>query len=172
MNYDRAKLVTRLIGDEALRLQVYRCTVGKLTCGVGRNLDDVGIRPAERQALGLTVDGIVKNGLTKPQALALLDSDIAAVEADLDRALPWWRSLSDVRQRVLLNMCFNLGIGRAASPGRKARGLLAFVNTLTFMRTGNFVAAAKGMRASLWADQVGARAERLARMMETGKDVA
>jgi lysozyme len=172
VNYDRAKLVTRLIGDEDLRLKVYRCTEDKLSCGVGRNLDDVGIRPAEKQALGLTVASIIKNGLTRSQALALLDNDIDAAEADLDRALPWWRSLSDVRQRVLLNMCFNMGIGRVASPGKKAKGLLSFVNTLTFMRTGNFVAAAKGMRASQWADQVHARAERLARMMETGKDVA
>ncbi|WP_338862872.1 hypothetical protein [Mycetohabitans rhizoxinica] len=27
----------------------------------------------------------------------------------LDRHLPWWRSLDAVRQRVLINMAFNLG---------------------------------------------------------------
>lgn len=170
--YDRAKLRAQLTRHEGRRLRVYRCTANKLTCGVGRNLDDVGIRPAEQKALGITVASIIRDGLTPAQSDALLDADIDAVERDLDRELPWWRTLSDVRQRVLLDMCFNLGIGRRARPGAPAKGLLAFINTLTLIRVGNYTAAASAMCVSLWARQVGQRATRLADMMKTGKDAA
>jgi lysozyme len=63
-----------------------------------------------------------------------------------------------VRQRVLANMCFNLGISR----------LKGFVRMLSALRRKDFAAAAREMRSSKWAEQVGARAERLARLMEAG----
>jgi lysozyme len=69
-----------------------------------------------------------------------------------------------LRQRALLNMAFNLGWNPQA-PG----GLDDFKNTLRAMQDGHWTLAAAGMRASLWARQVGARAERLARMIETGQ---
>jgi lysozyme len=158
VSYDRAALTAELIRDENEKLKVYRCTANKRTIGVGRNLDDVGISKAETAALGITVASVCANGLTRPQSRALLTNDIDACERQLDAKLPWWRTLNDVRQRVLLNMCFNLGITR----------LLPFKNTLAAMEAGRFAAAAAGMRASLWARQVGARAERLAVMMEKG----
>lgn len=168
--YDRAALVAELVRDEGERLRVYRCTAGKRTIGVGRNLDDVGISAEETRALGITVAGVVANGITRPQSRALLANDIDRAERDLDRALPWWRGLDAVRQRVLLNMCFNLGIGRRPDKARgiKGIGLLAFVNTLAAIARRDFAAAAAGMRNSLWRDQVGARADRLATMMEKG----
>lgn len=170
--YDRVKLRAQLARHEGRRLRVYRCTAGKLSIGIGRNLDDVGIRAAEQKALGITVASVTRNGVTDAQCDALFESDIDGVERDLDRELPWWRTLSDVRQRVLLDMCFNLGIGCRAANGRKARGLLAFINTLTLIRVGNYTAAASAMCVSLWARQVGQRATRLADMMKTGKDAA
>jgi lysozyme len=36
-------LKQQLIDHEGMRLRPYRCTSKKLTIGVGRNLDDVGI---------------------------------------------------------------------------------------------------------------------------------
>lgn len=169
--YDRARLEGELVRDEGERLRVYRCTADKRTIGVGRNLDDVGIRPAETRAMGLTVAGCLAGGITRAHSRALLANDITACEADLDRELPWWRDLDPVRQRVLLNMCFNLGIGRRARPGKPARGLLAFERgTLKAVQERRWPDAAAGMLASLWADQVGARAARLADLMLNGKD--
>ncbi|RJG06237.1 lysozyme [Noviherbaspirillum cavernae] len=139
---NRDALANQLVIDEDIRLKPYRCTAGRLTIGVGRNLDDVGI--------------------TKSEAMMLLGADIDRVEADLDRCLPWWRGMSDVRQQVLSNMCFNMGIGNSK------RGLLSFRNTLAAMQRGDYKVAARGMRDSSWANQVGARAERLAKMMEEG----
>ncbi|SRR6266404_317512 len=135
---NRDTLSAQLVIDEDLKLKPYRDTVGKLTIGVGRNLDDVGI--------------------SKNEAMMLLESDIDVACMDLDKDLPWWREMTDSRQQVLANMCFNMGIKK----------LLGFVNTLANMKSGEYVVAANGMRNSLWAKQVGQRAERLAQMMEKG----
>ena len=158
MSYNRDVLAAELIRDEDERLKVYRCTADKRTIGIGRNLDDVGISKAETAALGITVASVIRDGITREQSRALFANDIAACERQLDAKLPWWQGLNDVRQRVLLNMCFNLGVNR----------LLGFKNTLAKMERGDFAGAAAGMRASLWARQVGARATRLAAMMEKG----
>ncbi|MDP3115142.1 MAG: glycoside hydrolase family protein, partial [Candidatus Cloacimonadaceae bacterium] len=53
--------------------------------------------------------------------------------------------MDEVRKSVLLNMCFNLGIG----------GLMGFNNTLAFIAAGDWERAANGMLASMWAKQVG-----------------
>ena len=90
----------------------------------------------------------------------LLANDIAAMERDLQHALPWVATLDEVRQRVLLDMAFNMGIV----------GLLGFKRTLATIQAGDYQAAATMMLDSRWAKQVGQRAERLSRMMATGKD--
>ena len=136
MNMDA--LVAELTRDEGLRLKPYLDTVGKTTIGVGRNLTDVGI--------------------SEDEADYLLRSDISRTVADLNRLLPWWSTLDDVRQRVLANMAFNMG----------AVGLSEFHQTLTAIQAGAYEAAASGMLHSLWARQVGPRALRLAEMMRTG----
>ena len=76
------------------------------------------------------------------------------------RALPWVTQLNEVRQRVLVDMAFNMGIV----------GLLSFKRTLATIQAGDYQQAATMMLDSRWAGQVGQRAERLAHMMVTGKD--
>jgi len=87
---------------------------------------------------------------------------VQEVEQALAKALPWFTQLDDVRQRVLLDMAFNLG----------AQGLLQFRLTLDAVRTGRYQQAATMMLESQWAGQVGQRARRLSQMMATGKDPA
>lgn len=128
-----------LLRHEGLRLKPYRDTVGKLTIGVGRNLDDVGI--------------------TRDEALALLRNDVARAQAALDAALPWRADLDPVRGRVLVDMAFNLGVP----------GLLAFSGTLGAIRDGAYAQAADRMLQSRWAAQVHGRAAELAQMMRTGR---
>lgn len=168
MNYDRDRLAREIARDEGDRLRVYRCTAGKLSIGKGRNLDDVGISAEETRLLGITKATVIARGITQAQSDALFANDIRRSEADLDRFLPWWRTLDGVRQRVLLNMCFNMGVGSVKPP----RGLRAFVNTLRKMEAGDYVGAAAGMKASKWHGQVGDRAVRLEAMMLTGKEPA
>ncbi|WP_294319734.1 glycoside hydrolase family protein [uncultured Sphingomonas sp.] len=165
MTYSMDKLVAELTRDEGLRLKTYRCTAGKLTIGIGRNLDDVGVTGSEARLFGCETPAqalahVKRHGVTKLQAESLFANDIVACERDLDRNSRWWRTLDDVRQRVLLNMCFNLGITR----------LLPFKTTLRHIERREFEDAADQMLKSLWARQVGARALRLSAMMRTGKD--
>jgi lysozyme len=101
-----------------------------------------------------------KGGLTAAECDYLLANDVRRFETELDRNLPWWRQLDPVRQRVLLDMAFNLG----------TNGLLQFKNTLAFVKAGKYPEAATGMLSSKWATQVGARAITLSEMMKTGKE--
>lgn len=136
--FDLQSLDEMLIAHEGLRLKPYRDSQEKLTIGVGRNLEDVGI--------------------SREEALALLHNDIERVKRELDANLPWWRTLSEVRQKVLISMAFNLG----------TNGLLGFNKMLSYLQDGDYSAAAEEMLASLWASQVGERAMELADMMENG----
>ncbi|MCR1770736.1 glycoside hydrolase family protein [Burkholderia glumae] len=137
--FDEAALIWELTRDEGRRLKPYVDTVGKITIGVGRNLTDVGISDDECDLL--------------------LTHDVASAVAWLDAELPWWCRLDPVRQRVVVNMAFNLGAK-----------LLTFKNTLGAMERGDYAVAAAGMLASKWARQVGARADRLAGMMRAGRE--
>jgi lysozyme len=136
---DRDAMIRQLRLHEGERLKPYRCTAGKLTIGIGRNLED--------------------RGITAQESAYLLSNDIDHHWRQLVQALPWVTQLDPVRQRVLLDMAFNLGI----------TGLLGFRNTLATVRAGSYEQAAAMMLQSKWAGQVGRRAERLSRMMATGK---
>ncbi len=138
MSYDQKTLSEELIRDEGLRLHPYRCTAGKMTIGVGRNIED--------------------RGITREEAMHLLRNDISSCEKDLDVLFPKWRNLSDARQRVLLNMAFNLGRER----------LSGFRKFWANIALGDYKSAAQEMMSSAWAKQVGQRANRLRDMMERG----
>ena len=45
------RIKAQLVRHEGLRLKPYRCTAGKLTIGIGRNLDDRGISLKEAYAM-------------------------------------------------------------------------------------------------------------------------
>ncbi len=133
------RLHKMLIRHEGLRLKPYRDTVGKLTIGVGRNLDDVGI--------------------TREETLILLDNDIAKVRREVNRTFPWFSHLNPVRKDVVLNMVFNIGLPRFRQ----------FKRTIAAIRAKDWEEAAKEMLDSRWARQVGRRGRELAAMMKNGK---
>jgi lysozyme len=150
MNPDNeAQLIVELRRDEGVRYVPYADTKGIPTTGVGHNL----------QASPLPTGWSYP--LSDDQVNQLLMSDLSNVFSDLNRDLPWWTDLNDVRQRVICNMCFNLGMSKLAG----------FKNTLAAMRQGRYDDAADGMLNSAWASQVGARAQRLAQMMRTGESL-
>jgi lysozyme len=136
--YSEDLLLSELERDEGVRLKPYLDTEGKLTLGIGRNLDDVGIDAEEAQYL--------------------CRRDIRRAESGLTTVIPRWRGLSDARQRVLINMCFNMGPTRLAG----------FKNMVAAIENNNFEEAAKEMLNSRWATQVGDRAKRLSEMMRRG----
>ena len=136
---DRDALKQRLIREEGLRLKPYVDTVGKISLGVGRNLTDVGI--------------------SQDEAMVLLNNDLTKVIDGLTvRGVPWFSGLDQVRQQVCCDMAFNLGLD----------GFFKFTRMVQAISRGEFETAAREMRSSRWAEQVGGRAEVLALMMETG----
>jgi len=164
IDYDRSALRAELSRDEGRRTKPYFDSKGIKTVGVGWNLQANGI-PAEVQAiLGLSLRDLQQAyniDYEWPEAAIdkLLDIGIARAEAGLDGLLTRWRDMDAVRQRVCLNLCFNMG----------AKTLSEFKRTLTAIAHGDWEAAARGMSESLWAREVGPRATRLIAMMETGE---
>lgn len=157
---DRFKLRQQLIKHEGLKLTAYRCSEGYLTIGVGFNIDGRGLNELER-ILGRKVEPI-SAGITRAEALAVLDHDIEHFEAAVRRHLgPVYDNLSEPRQRVCVDFAFNLG-NRA----------LKFHNTIAALKRGDFEATAQGMEKSLWFRQVKGRAKELVATMRTGQDAA
>lgn len=77
-----------LIRHEGFKLKAYLCTGGKITIGIGRNLED--------------------NGISEDEAYSMLASDIKKSLRDAE-TFTWFNGLSEPRQIVIIDMIFNLG---------------------------------------------------------------
>jgi lysozyme len=85
------KLENMLIRHEGMKLKPYKCTAGKLTIGVGRNIED--------------------NGITEAEARMMLRYDIEVSRSPLLK-FKWFTELNQARQDAVINMVFNLGLPR------------------------------------------------------------
>lgn len=143
-----ALLAVELERDEGFVPYAYQDSRGFWTIGIGRLIDKA------------------KGGrITREEALYLKRNDIARFKAELDKAAPWWRTLDAVRQRAVLNMTFNLGSGWI-TPGHAK----AWPNTVAHIKAGRFAEASAAILANkVWVGQVGDRARRIAKQLETGK---
>lgn len=99
---------------------------------------------------------LADKGLPDPIIDALLDWDITDAQAYATSLLPDFDDLSDVRKYVVCNMSFNLG-----------PKLSGFRNFLLAVHEQRWADASDEMLKSLWAEQVGDRAKRLANAMRT-----
>ena len=88
MNDSVDKLIKQLKKHEGLELTPYKCTSNKLTIGIGRNLEDVGISEIEAEYL-LMND---------------LDTYMTAA-----KTYDWYNGLNDARKAVIVSMLFNMG---------------------------------------------------------------
>ena len=136
-DYQLTDLQALLIRHEGMRLKPYTDSVGKLTIGVGRNLDDKAI--------------------SEEEAIMLLNRDIADAIHDVRRVCSVYDQLSPSRQMVLVSMAFNMGYTR----------LNGFVHFLNALHQADYDQAADEMLNSKWAGQVGMRANELADMMRS-----
>ena len=135
---NRVQLIEELKRDEGVVLTLYKCSAGKNTIGVGRNVDD--------------------RGITEDESDYLLGNDIDLCVDELENNFTWYKNLSDARQRVLVNMCFNLGLTR----------LLGFKKFLAALEAEDWDRAAEEMLDSKWAVQVGPRSTRLRDLLLEG----
>jgi lysozyme len=124
--------------DEGVKRFPYRDSVGKLTIGCGRNLDDVGLSDEEINFL--------------------LTQDLYRADMTARTLFPGFDRLSDARKAVLVNMSFNLGQTRLAG----------FQRLREAVKEQDWEQAAKEMLDSRWSQQVGQRAVRLAEQMRRG----
>lgn len=132
-----SKLEDMLTRHEGCSLKPYVDSVGKETIGIGRCLEDVGI--------------------SKDEALYLLKNDITRCQLEAN-SFPWFKTIDDTRQDVVVSMIFNLGLG----------GFSKFKKMIDAIAANDFKTAAKEMLQSAWAKQVGKRAYELSEMMRTG----
>lgn len=146
----RERLKKQLIRHEGLRFTVYddddgmpikqgTIVKGHPTIGVGRNLE---AKPISRDI-----------------AMRMLDEDVFDAEADLLRNIPFFKGLDPVRQDVLVNMSFNMGITR----------LMGFRKMWSALALRNYDEVSKEMLDSKWAKQVKGRATELSEQMRTGE---
>lgn len=139
------KLIEMLKVHEGVETHAYRDTVGKITIGVGRNID--------------ADDGL---GLSMQEVEYLLGNDIERVEQELVGALPWTIDLLVIdspRFDALVDLCFNLGLPR----------FLNFVKALDACADEDWDRAADEFMDSRWAKQVGNRAIEITEMIRTGE---
>ena len=132
-------LITCIKAHEGLKLFPYLDTEKKWTIGFGRNLSDCGI--------------------SNDEALMLLEDDIKKCEIELSHFL-WFTHLDTVRQEVLIELNFNIGL----------MSLLKFIQMINSIQAKDYDAAAMHLLNSKWAQQVGpTRANNMAERLKTGQ---
>lgn len=129
-------LLDRLKKHEGFRSKPYRCPAGKLTIGYGRNIED--------------------NGITEAEASFLLVEDVKKCRAECQKSFAWFEAMDRDRQDVIVELDFNMGLKR----------LLGFKKMLAACARKDYEATAREMLDSLWARQVGKRAQTLAAIMK------
>jgi len=160
MKYRKEHFIEELIKHEGLKLQVYKDTLGIDTIGIGRNLEDRGISQEELDDLDIpNMDVIYEYGITEADAVYLAQNDVQIVEEELLRAHPCVDRLDSVRQLILMDMAFNMGVPR----------LCKFQKMWNAIHEEKYDVAAKEMLDSRWANQVKSRAIKLANAMHNGE---
>jgi len=136
------KMAAELKRDEGFRGRPYNCSAGKMTIGYGFNLESETM--PEKVASDLLMHGIMER------------------LGSLER-LAWFHTINDVRQRVIMNMAFNIGIS----------GMLGFKGMIQGICEQDFDRAADEMIDSKWyREDVGkSRSEPLISMMRSGTEI-
>lgn len=156
MNISEIERQLRL--HEGERLTTYYDTEGYLTVGIGHNLD--------AKQTSAIIGRNLKPGdtITLEESSKLFEYDLNKTVTQVYAAIPSFSSLSSARQSVLIDMAYNMGIGKTGQSG-----LLSFQTMLSAVEAGDYDAAADAMKNSKWYGQVGNRSKRLVYMMRNDK---
>lgn len=182
MEEDIDKIVEELKIDEGYREQPYIDTQGIVTIGYGTNLEELDdgeiLTILENEDFDIKVNNpkykigtlevhTLHNRISKDTAKILLENKVRTYYKDTKEAIineysrSMWTMLSPIRRQTLVNMAYNMGVN----------GLMLFTNMFTALRKKKFEEAADEMLNSQWHQQVGRRAERLAKQMHYDKHV-
>lgn len=119
----------------------YKDTLGNWTIGIGRNLDNLFLDDEER-------NNIMKDGITQQTSREWLEDDLNNAISD-SFGYPWFLNLSENRKYVIVDMIFNMGLGRF-DKFKKMRSALA---------KSDYISAANELKNSKWFKQVKSRGE-------------
>ena len=137
---ETVKLARTLIAaNEGRRSKPYLCPAGKITVGIGRNLEDVGLS-------GKEIDLLFAN-------------DLKTARDACRRLFQQFDGIDERRQAALLDVAFNLGLPRLAK----------FKNMRMAVDEGNWSRAAAELLDSRYAEQVPNRARCNAEILRTGQ---
>ena len=137
---DKQRLFQQLRLHEGVEKFPYECTAGYVTIGVGRNIE--------------------QRGLSDDEIDFILDNDVEIVINEISRNFDWFFDLTEIRQRVIADMIFNMGLSRFKQ----------FKKMIAALEDSLWAEAADQMLDSKWADQTGDRAYRLSSMMREDED--
>ncbi len=141
-----AEFVTK---HEGVRYRAYKDSLGVPTVGVGFNLRRDGAAEALAKVGANVEDVLAGLALTPRQVNDLLRADLQECTDDLGRMFADFAKMPENIRLVLIDLRFNLGPTR----------MRGFTNTLDSFRRGDYRDAARRLRISLWASQVGKRAD-------------
>jgi len=138
MNFEQLR--QELIAEEGREKKAYRCTAGKLTAGIGRNIEEVEF--------------------TDDEIELMFSTDYQRVRADLPSIFPNFHKWPQELQHIVFNMRFQLGPKRF----RGFKKLIAAAQKL------DLAAMEKEMADSVWAkDKKRGTPERAKRLIERVK---
>lgn len=156
-----SNITRQLILSEGEKLSAYYCTAGKLSIGIGHNCE------------AFPVPGVNKAGdkISPAKSRELFKADLKKAINDVWRYFPWVKDMSEPRQAVFYDLCFNMGIGNRSS------GLRSFVNTMKAIENGDLARGVQGFMNSKYAKDVRSdgwggrfdRAERLCTQLKKGE---
>lgn len=137
---------------EGRKNKPYLCPAGKLTVGVGHNMESSPL-PKDMQAY-LDANERITNAMVDE----LLTSDIAAAKFSCEFIFPEFHAFTTARQNALIDFVFNVGVGTAQK----------FKKAIHAVNIGHWDEAAEEMLDSTWAKQVKGRAIEITDMIREG----
>lgn len=158
---DKQKFYKQLVIHEGIKDKVYYDTNGNRTIGVGFNLERDNADQILRR-VGANFQDVINGrySLSNSQIKLLAEMELETIEEDARNAVDNYDSLKDVRQRVICDMIYNLGL----------HGFKKFKSTIGYIENKDWDNVADNMLKSKWARQVKGRAKVLASMMRNGVD--
>jgi len=143
---------------EGVRPHIYKDSLGIPTVGIGFNM----MRPDAKslfKKLGLDYNGVLNGSvdLTEQQMRDLFIECLKIAYKDVKQYMPNYDSLPKEIKLGLIDLSFNMGINR----------LSKFVKTKEYIVNGDYKSAAKELKNSKWAGQVGNRAVSVINLFNT-----
>lgn len=119
-------LINTLKNHEGFKQYAYKDTLGYLTIGYGRCIDEK-----------------IKRGISAEEAEFLLFNDLMECE-ELAKKFKFFHSLDETRKHVIIELIFNLGVNRFSK----------FKKTISLIENKKYIEASKELLNSNWAKRV------------------